>query len=142
MFQFCLAVVSLLLPNPSWNVRPVHYETMKSTLSLWRQEYEVLSSEYNSTFEMIGWHATQKSKGCFGLYHNEEPRALSQVYQSGADTLLRSVITPIDEDAAGTVLMYRIHQEFDIKFDWDALKKIRRWYVAASFITNDTFRLN
>jgi len=134
-----LFTFSLLVPNLSWNVRPVTFDTMKSTLNLWRDDYQELSLEYNSTFEMIGWHATTANKDCLGLYHNYELRALSQVFQSGKEIHLRSLITPEDEDVAGTILMYKL-LEFDIKVDWEALKLNPRWYIAALFIKeNSTF---
>ena len=84
--------LGLMIPNLSWNVRPVNFNTMQSTLTTWRKDYCEGSFEYNSTFEMIGWHAaTQESKGCFGLYHNYELRALAQVYKNDDNILLRSI---------------------------------------------------
>lgn len=131
--------LGLMIPNLSWNVRPVNFNTMQSTLTTWRKDYCEGSFEYNSTFEMIGWHAaTQESKGCFGLYHNYELRALSQVYRQNDEIFLRSMITPSDEDTAGTILMYKILQFDDIKLDWDSIKKNLRWYIAALFIKENS----
>jgi hypothetical protein len=111
---------------------------MESTLTTWREEYHDASFEYKSTFEMIGWHAsTKSSKGCFGLYHNYELRALSQVYRQNDKILLRSMITPSDEDTAGTILMYKVLSFDDITVDWDAIQKNLRWYVAALFMKDD-----
>lgn len=136
-----LFALGLMIPNLNlpWDVRPVDFKTMQSTLTTWRQDYREGSFEYNSTFEMIGWHAaTPTNKGCFGLYHNYELRALSQVYRQNNDFLLRSIITPNEEETAGTILMYKILQFDDIKVDWDALKKNSRWYVAAVFINQNS----
>lgn len=131
--------LSLILPNLSWDVRPVNFNTMQSTLTTWREEYCKGSFEYNSTFEMIGWHAaTKSSKGCFGLYHNYELRALSQVYRQNDQLFLRSMITPNDEDTAGTILMYKILEFDDIEVDWDAVQKNLRWYIAAVFIKENS----
>lgn len=131
--------MGLMIPNLSWNVRPVNFNTMQSTLTTWRQDYRERSFEYNSTFEMIGWHAaTQTSKVCFGLYHNYELRALSQVYRKDNEFFLRSMITPNEEETAGTILMYKILQFDDIKVDWDSIKKNLRWYVAAVFIKENS----
>lgn len=134
MISLIYFISSLLVPNLSWNVKPVTFDTMKSTLTLWRDEYHDLSFEYNSTFEMIAWHETITKKGCLGLYHNYELRALSQVYRSENDIFLRSVITPEHEDTAGTVLMYKVLQFDDIKIDWEAIQKNSKWYIAALFI--------
>lgn len=131
--------LSLIIPNLPWDVRPVNFKTMQSTLTTWREDYCKGSFEYNSTFEMIGWHAATKlNKGCFGLYHNCDLRALSQVYRENDEICLRSIITPNDEDTAGTILMYRILQFDDIEVDWDAIQKNLRWYIAAVFIKENS----
>lgn len=131
--------LSLMIPNLSWNVRPVNFHVMQSTLTTWREGYDKASFEYNSTFEMIGWHATAKSnKGCFGIYHNYELRALSQVYRQNDELLLRSMITPNDEDTAGTMLMCKLLRVGDIEVDWDAIQKNFRWYIAALFIKENS----
>lgn len=137
MISFIFFACSLLIPKPSWNVKPVEYDLMKSTLSTWRNDYRESSFEYNSTFEMIRWHATTGSKCCLGLYHNYELRALTQVFQSGKDVYLRSLITPEDEDVAGTILMYKVFNR-DIKVDWEAIQHNPRWYIAALFIMENT----
>lgn len=125
----------LKLPNHSWNVRPVKYDLMKSTLTTWREEYLEESHEYKNTFEMIGWYATFKQpKCCFGLYHNYELRALAQVYKENDKVFLRSVITPNEEDTAGTILMYKILKFQEIEVDWNAIQQNARWYTAALFI--------
>ena len=123
--------LSLMIP---WNIRPVTFDRMKSTLTTWRDDYNELSFEYNSTFEMIGWHATKSSKGCLGLYHNYELKALSQVYKEDHQIFVRSMITPENEDIAGTIFMYKILKFDDINVDWYAIQKNPRWYVAALFI--------
>lgn len=131
--------LSLIIPNLPWDVRPVKYLTMQSTLTKWRQDYSKTCFEYHSTFEMIGWHATTKSsKGCLGLYHNYELRALSQVYRKKDKLFLRSIITPNDEATAGTILIYKILQDNDIDVDWDALQNNLRWYIAAVFIKGNS----
>lgn len=142
MLSLIFTALSSLVPNLSWDVRPVHYSVMKSTLSAWREDYDKSSYEYKSSFEMIGWYATtMHNKGCFGMYHNNNLRALSQVYQSGSDVCLRSVLTPKGEDIAGTILMYKI-LEFDIKVDCEAMRQNPRWHIAALFISlNKTFFL-
>jgi len=135
MTTLLFLALGLIIPNLSWNVRPVNFNTMQYTLTTWRNDYCEGSFEYNSTFEMIGWHASTKSnKGCFGLYHNYKLRALSQVYRQNDEVFMRSIITPNDEDIAGTILMYKILQFDDIEVDWDAIKKNSRWYIASSFI--------
>lgn len=141
MTTLLFLALGLMIPNLSWNVRPVNFNNMQSTLTTWRNDYCEGSFEYNSTFEMIGWHAaTQTSKGCFGLYHNYELRALSQVYRQDDEIFLRSMITPNDEDTAGTILMYKILQFDDIKVDWGAIQKNPRWYIAILFMKeNSTF---
>jgi hypothetical protein len=133
MISIILFTLNLLVPSP-WNVRPVYLDTMKSTLSLWRKDYESSSTEYKSSFEIVGWHAsTNYTKMCFGIYHKDKLRALSQVYRTGDDTRLRSVITPKDEDVAGTILMYKIFQ-CHTKVDWCAIQNNPRWYIAAIFM--------
>lgn len=52
--------MTLFIPNLSWDVRPLSFDTMKSSLTLWRDEYYESSFEYNSTFEMIGWYVTHQ----------------------------------------------------------------------------------
>jgi hypothetical protein len=132
MTSTILFALSLLVPQ--LYVRPVRFDTMKSTLSLWRQNYDSSSVDYKSSFEMIGWYlATNHTKMCFGIYHDNKLRALSQVYRTKDDTCLRSVITPIDEDIAGTLLMYKI-LECHTKVDWRAIEQNPRWYLAAIFI--------
>lgn len=139
MTTLLFLAMGLMVPNLSWNVRPVNFNTMQSTLTTWRQDYSEGSFEYNSTFEMIGWHAaTQTSKGCFGLYHNYELRALSQVYRQDNEIFLRSMITPNEEEIAGTILMYKVLQFDNIKVDWNAIQKNLRWYVAALFVKENS----
>jgi hypothetical protein len=139
MTTLLFITLGLMIPNLSWDVRPVNFNTMQSTLTTWRQDYSEGSFEYDSTLEMIRWHlATQTSKGCFGLYHNYELRALSQVYRQDNEILLRSMITPNEEETAGTILMYKILQFDDIKVDWDAIQKNLRWYAAALFIKENS----
>tara|TARA_B110000027_G_scaffold42684_1_gene46937 strand:+ start:1067 stop:1501 length:435 start_codon:yes stop_codon:yes gene_type:complete len=139
MTTLLFITLGLMIPNLSWNVRPLNFNTMQSTLTTWRQDYSEGSFEYKSTLEMIGWHATtQTRKGCFGLYNNYELRALSQVYRQDNETFLRSMITPNEEETAGTILMYKILEFDDIKVDWDAIQKNLRWYVAALFIKENS----
>lgn len=135
--------LSLMIPNLSWDVRPVNFHLMKSTLTTWREDYHEASFEYKSTFEMIEWHVvTQSNKCCFGLYHNYELRALSQVYRENDEIFLRSMITPNDEDTAGTNLMYKILQSDDINVDWDQIRNNLRWYIAAVFIKENSTSSN
>lgn len=139
MTMLLFFALGLMIPNLPWDVRPVNFDTMQSTLNTWRNDYCEGSYEYNSTFEMIGWHAaTQRSKGCFGLYHNRELKALSQVYRQDNEFFLRSMITPNEEVTSGTTLMYKILQFDDIKVDWDSIKKNSRWYIAALFIKENS----
>ena len=48
------------------------------------------------------------------------------------------MITPNEEETAGTILMYKILQFDDIKVDWDAIQKNLRWYAAALFIKENS----
>lgn len=133
MFSILSVVPSLLVPDVSWHVRPVQYDTMRSTLQYWRQEYDKWSYEYQGSIEMVEWHATSEFKGCLGLYHNQQLRALSQVYKSDTGVVMRSVLTPADEDVAATILIYKMLQN-GVEVDWCALKQNPRWYIAASFM--------
>lgn len=133
--------LNLLLSNSPWDVRPVKFDLMKSTLTKWREGYSRTSFEYISSFEMIGWHATTTaSKGCFGIYDNYELRALSQIYKENDQFFLRSIITPNHETTAGTVLIYKMLEFDDIKVDYNAIQKNSRWYIAALFIKNSTVK--
>ena len=61
MTTLLFITLGLMIPNLSWNVRPVNFNTMQSTLTTWRQDYCEGSFEYNSTLEMIGWHAATQT---------------------------------------------------------------------------------
>jgi len=93
---------------------------------------------------MIEWYKRKdegiRHKGCVGMYHVNDLRAIAQFYQpmDSGNIILRSLMTPRDETIAGTILMYRVINTSDLDIDWCALQKNPRWFVAANFLLQNT----
>ena len=136
---------SSLLPAPiSWTLKPLQFSSMMSTLSLWIRKYERASVEYECSLEMIEWYKRKEKgvshKGCVGMYHVHDLRAIAQFYQprDSKQIILRSLITPRDETIAGTILLYKVMNTDDFDIDLYALQKNPRWFVAANFMLQNT----
>ena len=130
-----------LLPAPiSWTLKPMQFSSMMSSLSLWILKYERSSVEYECSLEMIEWYKRKDEdvshKGCVGMYHVHDLRAIAQFYQprDSEQIILRSLITPRDEIIAGTIMLYKVINTDDFDVDLYALQKNPRWFVAANFM--------